>query len=121
VLRSVDSPVVQPVIWDPEHECARRADIADLQLARLKATVERVYAMVPHYRRTFDAAGVAPSDVRSLDDVRRLPFLTKTDLRDEFPYGLFATPMNDVVRLHASSGTTGRPIVVGYTRGDLNT
>ena len=69
----------------------------------------------------FDAAGVSPADLQTLDDLRRFPFLTKADLRDEFPYGLFATPMSDVVRLHASSGTTGRPTVVGYTRRDLDT
>jgi phenylacetate-CoA ligase len=121
VLSTADSSAAQTTIWDPEHECASRVDLVALQLTRLKGTLERVYATVPHYKRAFDAAGVLPEDLRTLDDLRRFPFLTKSDLRDEFPYGLFATPMSEVVRLHASSGTTGRPTVVGYTRSDLST
>ena len=83
--------------------------------------LERVYERVPFYRQRFDEAGSSPEVIRSLDDLRRLPFLTKNDLRDHFPYGLFAVPMSEVVRVHASSGTTGRPTVVGYTRADLET
>ena len=92
-----------------------------LQLQRLRATVERAYSRVELHRTRMDAAGVKPGDLRSIDDVRRLPFTVKTDLRDTYPYGLFASPMSDVVRLHASSGTTGKPIVVGYTQQDMET
>ena len=92
-----------------------------LQLQRLRATVERAYSRVELIRSRMDAAGVEPADLRSIDDVRRLPFMVKTDLRDTYPYGLFASPMSDVVRLHASSGTTGKPIVVGYTQQDMET
>lgn len=106
-------------IWNPTRECMPRDDLRALQLERLRATLERVYQRVPLYRRRFQEAGVPPSSIGSLEDVRRLPFLTKQDMRDHFPYGLFAVPMRDVVRVHASSGTTGRPTAVGYTRNDL--
>ena len=89
------------------------------QLERLRETVERVYERVPLYRERFEEAGIAPGDIRCLEDARRLPFLTKQDMRDALPYGLFASPMREVVRIHASSGTTGRPTAVGYTREDL--
>jgi len=92
-----------------------------LQLQRLQATVGRVYHNVALLRERMDARGVKPEDLRTLDDIRRLPFTEKTDLRDTYPYGLFASPMSDVVRLHASSGTTGKPIVVGYTLQDMET
>jgi phenylacetate-CoA ligase len=85
------------------------------------ATAERVYATVPFYKKKFDEYGIKPSDLKSLKDLRRLPFTTKIDLRDNYPYGLFAVPMEQVVRIHASSGTTGKPTVVGYTRRDINT
>lgn len=91
----------------------------DLQLARLQAIVARAYRNVGFYRRHFDQAGVKPTDIRSLADIARLPFTVKTDLRDTYPFGLFASPMRDVVRLHASSGTTGKPIVVAYTQEDI--
>ncbi|HWR55185.1 MAG TPA: phenylacetate--CoA ligase, partial [Negativicutes bacterium] len=90
-----------------------------LQLQRLQRTVERVYAGVEPYRRLFDEKGIKPSDIRSLEDIRQLPFTTKALLRDNYPYGLFAVPLREIVRLHASSGTTGQPTVVGYTRNDL--
>ncbi|HWI33826.1 MAG TPA: phenylacetate--CoA ligase, partial [Lapillicoccus sp.] len=90
------------------------------QTARLRETVQAAYASVPHYRRALDTAGVRPADVRSLDDLARLPFTTKEDLRANYPFGMFAVPRSDVVRVHASSGTTGRPTVVGYTRADLD-
>lgn len=106
-------------IWDREYECLDRKNMQRLQLLRLKQTVERVYANVEPYRRLFDECGVAPTDIRTLEDIRRLPFTTKGFLRDNYPYGLFAVPMREVVRLHASSGTTGKPTVVGYTRNDL--
>ena len=108
------------MIFNQECECLPREEMRQLQLARLQATVDRVYNTMPFYRQRLDEAGVRPEDVRSLDDVRRLPFLTKHDLRDHFPYGLFASPLREVVRIHASSGTTGRPTVVGYTRRDLD-
>ncbi|MDT0156539.1 phenylacetate--CoA ligase PaaK [Microbacterium sp. ARD32] len=91
-----------------------------LQLDRLQWTVRHAYENVPLYRRKFDEAGVDPGDIRSLDDVRRLPFTTKADLRETYPFGMFAVPMADVRRIHASSGTTGRPTVVGYTQTDLD-
>lgn len=109
------------MIWDRENECRPRADLQRLQLGRLQETLARVYERVPFYRQRFDALGLKPSDVRSLEDLRLLPFTTKNDLRDHFPYGLFAVPMREVVRVHASSGTTGKPTVVGYTRRDLET
>ncbi|MEO7234536.1 MAG: phenylacetate--CoA ligase PaaK [Lapillicoccus sp.] len=90
------------------------------QTARLRETVQAAYAAVPHYRAAFDAAGLHPSDVRTLEDLRRVPFTTKEDLRQGYPFGMFAVPRSEVVRIHASSGTTGRPTVVGYTRGDLD-
>jgi len=92
-----------------------------LQLDRLKATLARVYERVPHYREKFDAAGVHPRDVGQLADLARFPFTAKDDLKDGYPFGLFAVPMEEIARIHASSGTTGKPTVVGYTRGDLDT
>ncbi|WP_345069409.1 phenylacetate--CoA ligase PaaK [Leifsonia kafniensis] len=96
-----------------------RAEIEQLQLERLQRTVAHAYANVPLYTAKFDAAGVHPRDIRSLADVTRLPFTTKADLRETYPFGMFAVPMNEVARIHASSGTTGRPTVVGYTKRDL--
>jgi phenylacetate-CoA ligase len=98
-----------------------REEREQLQLERLQATLNRVYAHVPFYRKRFDAMGISPEDVTSLADLSRLPFTTKEDLRDNYPYGLFAVPMREVVRVHASSGTTGAPTVVGYTRNDIKT
>ena len=92
-----------------------------LQLQRLRATVKRAYDNVELMRKRMDDIGIKPDDLRSLDDIRRLPFTQKIDLRDTYPYGLFAVPMSEVVRLHASSGTTGKPIVVGYTHADMET
>ncbi|MEW8957890.1 phenylacetate--CoA ligase family protein [Neomoorella humiferrea] len=109
------------MIWDSANECRPRAEIEALQLARLQETVARVYERVPFYRQAMDAKGIRPSDIRTLDDVRLLPMTTKDDFRRNYPYGLFAVPLKEVVRLHASSGTTGKPIVVGYTRRDLET
>lgn len=109
------------MIWDKQGECLDRKKLREIQLERLKWTVERVYRLVPYYRQAFDEAGVKPEDIKSLNDITKLPFTTKTALRDNYPYGLFATPLKDIVRIHASSGTTGKPIVVGYTRNDLET
>lgn len=107
------------MIWDSANECRPRAEIEALQLARLQETVAKVYERVPFYRQAMDAKGIRPSDIRTLDDVRLLPMTTKDDFRRNYPYGLFAVPLKEVVRLHASSGTTGKPIVVGYTRRDV--
>ena len=101
-------------------ERASRDEITALQLQRLTATLHHVYANVPHYRNAFDAAGVHPGDLQSLGDLARFPFTTKGDLRDNYPFGMFAVPREQVVRIHASSGTTGKPTVVGYTRGDID-
>ena len=109
------------MVWNPQMECAPRAELESLQLARLKAQVARVYEKVPFYRRAFDAAGVKPQDVRTLKDLTRLPFTRKSDFRDNYPFGLVAVPMEDVVRVHASSGTTGKPTVVSYTAKDIDT
>ena len=109
------------MLWEPEWEALPRDELETLQLFRLKRLVRRVYERVPFYRRRMEEAGVKPEDVRSLDDLARLPFTTKDDLRDNYPYGLFAVPLPEVVRIHSSSGTTGKPTVVGYTRKDLDT
>ena len=91
-----------------------------IQLQRLKFMVQRAYNHVALFRKRMDDAGLEPTDVRSLDDVTKLPFTVKTDLRDTYPFGLFASPMKDIVRLHASTGTTGKPIVVAYTKEDID-
>jgi phenylacetate-CoA ligase len=107
-------------VWSPEIECADREMLQLLQSERLRKTVRRCYENVPHYRRAFDAIGLLPGDIRTVEDLARIPFTVKDDLRDNYPCGLFAVPMTDVVRLHASSGTTGKCIIVGYTRSDLD-
>jgi len=101
-------------------ECMSRDEMHRLQSDRLKKTVERVYHNTPFYRRKMQEMDITPHDINSIDDIAKLPFTTKQDLRDNYPYGLFATPMSEIIRLHASSGTTGNPTVVGYTRKDLN-
>jgi len=106
---------------EPKIETMSRDALSALQLERLRAVLQRTYANVAPYRAKCDAAGVRPEDLRSLDDLAAFPFSLKTDLRDAYPFGLFAVPRTEVLRLHASSGTTGRPTVVGYTRGDLDT
>ena len=98
-----------------------REELGKLQLARLQATLARVAAHVPFYRNAFSAGNLNPESVKSLEDIRRFPFTTKQDLRDNYPYGLFAVPLRDVVRVHSSSGTTGIATVVGYTRNDIVT
>lgn len=107
------------MIWDKEMETIKREELQKIQLERLQQTVARVYAKVPFYRQAFDKAGVRPEDIKALEDVRRLPFTTKDNLRDNYPFGMFAVPKQELVRIHASSGTTGKPTVVGYTRNDL--
>ena len=108
------------MIWSKE-ETLPREEIEKIQLERLKETVKRVYEKVEPYRKKMDEAGIKPEDVRSLADLRKLPFVVKQDLRDNYPYGLFAVGKDDLVRIHASSGTTGKPTVVGYTKGDMET
>ncbi len=98
-----------------------REELEALQLTRLRDTLHRAYANVPHYRRAFDEAGVRPEHLETLADLSRFPFTTKADLRDNYPFGMFAVPREEVNRIHASSGTTGRPTVVGYTRDDIDT
>ena len=100
-------------------EKASRDELQALQLQRMKWSLKHAYDKVPHYRQKYDAAGVHPDDLKQLSDLAKFPFTTKLDLRDTYPYGMFATPMKDVVRVHASSGTTGKPTVVGYTRNDI--
>lgn len=107
--------------FNEEFETLPRVALEALQLKRLQATIARVYANVPFYRQSFDAAGIRPEDVKALSDLQRLPFTTKQNMRDSYPYGLFAAPMEEIVRIHASSGTTGKPTVVGYTQKDIET
>jgi phenylacetate-CoA ligase len=102
-------------------EKASRKKLRDLQLARLKWSIKRAYDKVPHYRKKFDAAGVKPKDLKTLADLAKFPFTAKADLRDTYPFGMFAVPMDRIVRIHASSGTTGKPTVVGYTTKDIDT
>jgi phenylacetate-CoA ligase len=120
--RRHEVPVRKPQPGDLEPiEKASRDEIAALQLQRLKWSLRHAYDNVPHYRKTFAAAGVHPEDLKSLGDLAKFPFSTKKDLRDNYPFGLFAVPREKVIRVHASSGTTGKPIVVGYTKADIDT
>jgi phenylacetate-CoA ligase len=112
-------PAGDSFMLSPDIEKMPRKDLAELQLPRLRRTLENAYLNVPHYRRRFDEAGVAPGDLRTLRDLARFPFAVKTDLRDTYPFGMFALPREQLLRLHASSGTTGRPTVVGYSAQDL--
>lgn len=107
--------------WEEEIETLPRVGLESIQLTRLKHLVARVYKTVAPYRAKMDAAGVKPADIQSLADLRKLPFTVKDDLRDNYPFGLFTVPMDQVVRVHASSGTTGKPTVVGYTKKDIKT
>lgn len=108
------------MIWAKE-ETLSRQEMEQIQLKRLQETVTRIYEKVPAYRDKMIEAGIKPEDVKSLDDLKRLPFTNKKDLRDNYPFGLFTVPKKDLVRIHASSGTTGKPTVVGYTRNDMKT
>src|SRR4029079_12630968 len=100
-------------------ETASAPELRALQLERLQSTLRQAYDRVPHYRAAFDAAGVGPDDAKSLADISRFPFTTKDDLRRNYPFGMFALPSAEIARIHASSGTTGWPTVVGYSKGDL--
>lgn len=108
-------------IWDPKWECASRQTIAALQLEKLRETVNYAYCRVPVYRNKLETLGIKPSDIRCLEDIRLLPFTTKTDFRESYPFGMFAVPRQELIRIHCSSGTTGKPTLVGYTRRDLDT
>jgi phenylacetate-CoA ligase len=113
--------VSETFMFDPDVETMSRQDLTALQIARLKQTLDRAYTNVPHYRKKFDAAGVSPAAFKGLSDIARFPFTLKNDLRDNYPFGMFAVPHEQILRIHASSGTTGKPTVVGYTKGDLDT
>lgn len=108
-------------IWDPTHECMPREELEQLQIERLQATMNRAYKNVACYRKKFTELDINPEDIQSLSDLSRLPFTTKEDLRVNYPYGMFAVPLREVVRIHSSSGTTGKPTVVGYTKNDIRT
>ncbi len=112
-LASLDQP--EPI------EMASLDELRAHQLERLQQTLDTAYEHIPHYRKSFDTAGVHPSDLRELSDLQRFPFTMKADLRNNYPYGMFAVPMDRIARIHASSGTTGKPTIVGYTRGDIDT
>lgn len=105
--------------WNKEIECMDRDQLAALQYYKLKKTIKKVYENVPFYKNKFDEKGIKPEDIRSLDDLKLLPFTLKSDLRDNYPFGMFAVPREEIVRVHASSGTTGKPTVVGYTKRDI--
>lgn len=107
--------------YNKEIECMSREQLEKLQLERLKDTVKRVYESVPYYREKMNRSGIRPADIRSLDDLAILPFTTKQDFRDNYPFGVFAVPMSQVIRVHSSSGTTGKPTVSGHTRRDIET
>ncbi len=111
---------MEHMYWNRAAETMPRGELETLQLARLKTTVQRVYQSVPFYRDAMQKMGVSPADVKALSDLSLLPFTQKTDLRDNYPFGLFAAPQEDIVRIHASSGTTGKPTVVGYTARDID-
>jgi phenylacetate-CoA ligase len=114
-MRSQAPTALEPI------ETASRDEISALQLERLRTTLRHAYENVPHYREKFDSLGIVPDDLKSLADLAKFPFTTKEDLRRTYPFGMFAVPMDDIVRIHASSGTTGKPTVVGYTQKDIDT
>src|SRR5680860_122045 len=109
------------MIRDRKHETMPREKLQQLQGERLAALVARLYSSVPLYKERMDEAGLDPKAVKGLEDIQKLPFTYKTDLRDTYPFGMFAKPLKEIVRIHASSGTTGKPTTVGYTRGDIDT
>jgi phenylacetate-CoA ligase len=115
------STTTEPFMFDPRAETLPRSELVELQTSRLHDTLRIAYENVPHFRKTFDAAGVRPTEFTTLADLARFPFTVKTDLRDNYPFGMFAVPREQLLRVHASSGTTGRPTVVGYTKADLAT
>jgi len=108
------------MIWNKEAECMSAEDMSELQLQRLQAVVKRAYEYVPYYKKRFNALNVEPEDIETLDDIEKLPFTSKTDLRDAYPFGMFAVPTDEIVEVHTTSGTTGKPTVSGYTEEDLD-
>ena len=106
-------------IWDPTHECISRDELEQLQLERLQATLNRVHKNVIHYRKKFNELGIIPEDFVSLDDLSKLPLTSKDDLNNNYPYGMFAVPLREVVRIHSSSGLGAKPIVAGYSKNDI--
>ncbi|MGA1845788.1 phenylacetate--CoA ligase family protein [Deferribacter abyssi] len=108
-------------MWQMSEETISLSELKQLQLERLQSTLNRVYNNVEFYNKVFNKYNITPDDIKSLEDIKKLPFTTKQDLRDNYPYGMFAVPLKDIVRIHSSSGTTGKPTVVGYTKRDLET
>lgn len=108
------------MIWNEEAECMSAEDTKKLQLQRLQKIVKRAYENVPYYKKRFDELNIKPEDIKTLEDIEKLPFTTKTDLRDAYPFGMFAVPIDEIIEVHTTSGTTGKPTVSGYTRGDLD-
>ena len=106
--------------WDQKSECMTRDQLHELQSQRLRSLVKRVYTNVPYYRDKMHEKGILPEDIKTTEDIEKLPFTTKQDLRETYPFGLFASPMDEIVRVHASSGTTGKQTVVGYTQSDIS-
>ncbi len=108
------------MIYDQQMETLPREEMKALQLKRLQETINRVYSKIPFYKEAFDKKNVDPLSIQSLKDLRKLPFTVKKDLRNNYPFGLFAVSQDEIVRLHASSGTSGKPTVVGYTQNDIS-
>jgi len=108
------------MIWNKEFECMSEKKLKALQLERLKQTVRRAYEKVPYYRKKFDEVGLKPEDIKTLDDIKNIPFTSKADLREVYPFGMFASSLSEIVEIHMSSGTTGKPVVAGYTRNDID-
>ncbi|NTV90175.1 MAG: phenylacetate--CoA ligase, partial [Clostridiales bacterium] len=107
------------MIFDKTYECLRRDDLEQVQIERLQATLNRVYQNVSFYRQSFDKAGLMIEKIKSVRDLKEIPFTTREDLNLSYPYGMFAVPLKDIVRIHSTSGMTGKPLVVGYTRRDI--
>ena len=108
------------MIWNENAECMEREEKEELQLALFQQQVKRVYENVPFYKKKFDEAGFHPDDLKTLDDISKIPFTTKADLREAYPFGLFAVPDDEIIEIHSTSGTTGTPVVSGYTQKDID-
>ncbi len=109
------------MLWDKERETLPRKELENLQVELLRENIDYAYRNVPYYKKVFDENGITPAAIKSIEDIRKLPFMTKDDFRDNYPFGLFAKPLKEIARIHSSSGTTGKPTVVGYTKRDLDT
>ncbi len=105
--------------WNKEYECMSEEKLRELQLQRLQTTVKRAYEKIPYYRNKFNEAGITPEDIKNLEDLKKIPYTSKADLREVYPFGMFASPIEDIVEIHMSSGTTGKPVVAGYTLNDI--